>query len=375
MATEEFVSRFASQRPSPYVLNQVTEEDLAALPPEQRRIFHKPLDNLREHLSTLLPEVLDEVAELAWKYHAEDALFMAFDTVLSRRPLNRHYLEKWMDRQPLLVFSLLKTFVPSEEGLLHEDMASIDILFIVRQILRSANVVGIASLSALERIRSSIASLSITHYLDLLQLAPLCVRAPQLVQEVLLTLHECREPTYSRSPASTYIHKHSLAVACDRAEEANDECPCDDEGHPRRQTKAPLLVDLRPVEDKPAEILAHIRVDAPAAIQLHSHVRLRAGSKPEKGWVAPIILDGLVLEMSPGQARISLMHTAPPEVFQIQWYLYNAGSIGEPAVSIMFCSLFLIYLFQSNVQGPNGRYTSSRHRKCRMLSIPSYHNR
>lgn len=81
MATEEFVSRFASQRPSPYVLNQITEEELTALPAEQRRIFHKPLDSLREHLSTLLPEVLDKVAELAWKYHAEDALFMTFDTV------------------------------------------------------------------------------------------------------------------------------------------------------------------------------------------------------------------------------------------------------------------------------------------------------
>lgn len=344
MATEEFVSRFASQRPSPYVLNQITDEDLAALPPEQRGIFHKPLDSLREHLSTLLPEVLDEVAEISWKCHAEEVLFMTFDTVLSRRPLNRHYLEKWMDRQPLLVFSLLKTFFPSEDGQLHEDIASLDVLFIVRQILRSANAVGIASLSALERIRSSIASLSITHYLDLLQLAPLCVRPPQLIQEVLLVLHECREPAYSRSPASTYIHKHSLAVSCDRAEEANDECPCDDEGRPRRQSKAPLLVDLRPVEDKSTEVLAHIRVDAPAAIQLHSHVRLRAGSRPERGWVAPIILDGLVMEMSPGQARISLMHTAPPEVFQMQWYLYNAGSIGEPT-RCGLCRLVIHTLF------------------------------
>lgn len=332
VATEDVISRFATQRPSSYVLNRISEEELAALPTEQCGIFLKPLDSLREHLSSLLPEAVDEVAELAWKYHVEEVLFIAFDTILHRKPLNRHWLEKWLDRQPLLVFSLLKTFVPSDDGVLHEDTLSMDI-HIVRQILRSANAVGIASLSALERIRGSISALPTPHYLELLQLAPLCVRAPQLIQETLLVLHECREPAYSQSPASTYIHRHALAVACDRAEEANDECPCDDEGKPKRQSKAPMLVSLHPVEDKTAEVVAHIRVDAPAAVQLHSHVRLRAASKPEKGWVAPIILDGLVLEMTPGEARISLMHAAPPEVLQIQWYLYNAGSTGEMMIS------------------------------------------
>lgn len=333
VATEEFISRFASQRPSPYVLNQINEEALATLPQEQRSIFLKSAESLRDHLAALLPEVLDEAAELAWKFHVDDVLFAIFDTFLGRRPLNHDYLVKWMDRQSPLVFSLLKTFTPSEDGILHEDVSSLD-LFIVRQIIRSANTLGIASLSALERIKTSIAGLSITHYLDLLQLAPLCIRAPQLIQETLLVLHECREPVYAKSPASMYTHKHALAVACDRAEEANDECPCDDEGRPRRQSKSPLLVDVHPVEGKLQEIVAYIRVDAAVPIQLHSHVRLRAASKPEKGWAAPIILDGLVLEMSPGEARISLMHTAPPEAYSMQWYLYNAGSIGDACLSV-----------------------------------------
>lgn len=291
-------------------------------------VFYESEFKVKEYLSRQPLDALDECAEFAWRYHADHQLFWIFDAIISPVPLNLPYVENWVDREPLLVFSVLKKFVPSETGFLHEHTSSLGRL-ITKQIIRSANIVGIASLVALEKIKGTIATLNIVHYLELLELAAMSVRSPELVQEILLVLHECREITRSTSASLAHIHQHALAIACDRAEEAGDECPCDENGRPRKQHIAPALVPLFPVEGKLSEAVAHIRVDAPSAIRLHSHVRLRAASKPEKGHVEPSVLDAIVLEANAGEVKLLLIHTPPPEYVQMQWYIYNAGSVGE----------------------------------------------
>ncbi len=125
-----------------------------------------------------------------------------------------------------------------------------------------------------------------------------------------------------------YAHKQGLAVAFDRAQEAADGCPCDDDGQIKRQRSAPAVVPLLPVNDHPFDVVAHVRVDSPSTVRLHSHVRFRAASKPEKGVGESVILDGLVTLSESGEIRVSLVHRPPPEFARMQWYLYDVGSVG-----------------------------------------------
>ncbi|KAI0051209.1 RdRP-domain-containing protein [Auriscalpium vulgare] len=327
VATEDYIKRMAHQA-STYQVNAMQDADLGALPDAHKIVFTATEAVVKSHLASaeLGLEDLDKCAENAWRFHLDDHLFWIFDAMLARLPLDEAYLSKWMTKEPLLVYSLLKTFVPSEDGDLQAEAAALTFP-VVQHIIRSANAVSIASLVALEKVKGTIASLDITLYLNLLDLVTLAVRAPQLVQETLFVLHECREAVRSQSSAMEYIHKHVLAVACDRAEEAGDECPCDEDGRLKRQRNAPALVPLLPVEDKPSEVIAHIRVDASSTIRLHSHVRLRTASKPEKGHREPAILDGVVTQAQLGEVRISLVNIPPPEFAQMQWYLYDAGSV------------------------------------------------
>jgi hypothetical protein len=125
-------------------------------------------------------------------------------------------------------------------------------------------------------------------YLHLLMLASLSVRSSELVQEVLLVLHECRADVMAQSPMMEYAHKHALGITFDRAEEAADECPCNDQGRPKKprgRGPPPATVRLVPVPDEPTQVIAHVRVDEPTPVRIHSHVRLQAVSDPEKGWV------------------------------------------------------------------------------------------
>ncbi|TFY74672.1 hypothetical protein EWM64_g9340, partial [Hericium alpestre] len=325
VATEEFMKRFGHQETT-FQPNTLENADLGKLHESQRPIFTAQVDEAKTLLAAESLSSLDECAEFAWKHHADDQLFWIFDDMLARLPLDRDYIGKWMQREPLLVFSLLKCYPPTESGLLHDEVASMDTL-IATQIVRSANIVGIAALVALEKIHESLAALHVSQYLEVLELVPTSVRAPQLVQELLFVMHECREPARARSSSMAYVHQHALHISFDRAEEANEECPCDEQGRPKKQRSAPAQVPLHAVDGKPFDVKADIRVDSPSAIRLHSHVRLRAASKPEKGHLEPVVMDGVVSSAQAGESTISLMHTPPPEFDKMQWYLYNAGSV------------------------------------------------
>ena len=272
--------------------------------------------------------------ELCLDNHAYDELFWAFYTIIT--PIQRMDVDvtkEWIERHPPLVYCLLKTEPPTEDRFVspyHDDLE----LTIIQNVIKSANRIGIASLVALEKIAASIARVSMDEYLHLLMLASLSVRSSELVQEVFLVLHECRADAISRSPMMEYAHKHALGITFDRAEEAADECPCNDQGRPRKtrgRGPPPAIVRLVPVPDEPTQVIAHVRIDEPTAVRIHSHVRLQAVSDPEKGWIGgrPVV-DAVVVLAKKGEMKMELQYPLPPEYARMQWRMYNAGSVGKP---------------------------------------------
>jgi hypothetical protein len=282
---------------------------------------------LEEQLSRMTPDQWDTILNFSLEYHAENELFSTFHAILADVPIRREAVIRWMERESQLVFALLKKFPPDNSCSLPEETAPL-VSYIVRNIIRSANKFGIASLVALEKIAASIARIPMQEYFKLLTLASLSVRVPQLAQEILLVLNESRAEAIAESGASRYAHKHALAVAFDLAEEAADECPCDENGRPKKQKNAPIIVQLAPDSENSHLVKAFVRIDLRTSVRLHSHVRLQAASKPEKEWLEAPVMDGLVTQAMKGELRIELLHPAPPEMSRMDWKMYSAGIIG-----------------------------------------------
>ncbi|KAH6906119.1 RNA-directed RNA polymerase [Coprinopsis sp. MPI-PUGE-AT-0042] len=191
---------------------------------------------------------------------------------------------------------------------------------IIRAIVRSANETRIAALVALEKLACNYRpALSTRDYFNILMLVALSVRSHNLAREVLLVLHESRlnQRPQPLSPSDRYMHKHSLNIVVDRAEEAGDECPCNDDGQPRKQRTPPAQVKLSFVDSNHTLVKAAIRLDARTNARLHSHVRLKATSKAENKW--------LTLPMNRGEMVIELKQPAPPELERMDWVIYDAG--------------------------------------------------
>ncbi|KIK70231.1 hypothetical protein GYMLUDRAFT_150630 [Collybiopsis luxurians FD-317 M1] len=327
VSTEEFIKRF-THVDSTYVPNTLQNADLSSLPEELHVVFTEPENFVRNFLAhpDITPEKLDQCAKFAWTHHAEHQLFWIFDAMISQRPPYLAFILEWLEIYTLLVFCILKKFLSEDSDLLPEPWTDLGPA-IIRQIVRAAYAVPIAALYALERLRNIVADIEFHNYLELLELATIAIRAPQQVQETLIVLHECREAAWAQSPMREYAHKQALAVAVDRAQEAEDTCPCDENGNIKRQRSAPIVVPLLPVESDDFQVIAHIRVDSPSTVRLHSHVRFRAASKPEKGEIDSAILDGLVTVSESGQIRVKLVRRPPPEFASMHWYLYDAGII------------------------------------------------
>ena len=335
VATEAYIGRLAQQK-LPYSLNRLEDVDWSL----GDRAWMKELFNpkaSREKIQGVLQNKditdVDKVLALCLDNHAYDELFWAFYTIIT--PIQRMSVDvtkKWIERHPPLVYCLLKTQPPTDDHFVSPYLADLE-LVIVQNIVKSANQAGVASLVALEKISASVARLSMDEYLHLLLLASLSVRSSGLVQEILLVLHECRAGVMSQSPMMEYAHKHALGITFDRAEEAADECPCSDQGRPKKpkgRGPAPATVRLVPVPDEPTQVIAHVRIDEPTAARIHSHVRLQAVSDPEKGWVGgkPVV-DAVVVLARKGEMKMELQYPLPPEYAQMQWRMYNAGSVGK----------------------------------------------
>ncbi|KAJ3981779.1 RdRP-domain-containing protein [Lentinula detonsa] len=329
VTTEEYLKRF-SHVDTTYSLNTLQEADLDSLPETLRVVFREPASesHVKRYLSTadITAQLLDQCAAFAWKHHADHHLFWIFDSILNLQPVNQDLVLEWLGTQPLLVFCILKKFLSDETDSLPAPWTALG-PSIVQHIIRAAYAVPVASLYALERLKAIVAAIEFHNYLELLELVTISIRAPQQVTETLLVLHECREVVRATSPAKEYAHKQALAVTIDRAQEAADVCPCDEDGKIKRQRSAPTVVPLFPVEEDVLHVIAHIRVDSPTSVRLHSHVRFRAASKPQKGEMESDILDGLVTLSESGEIRVRLVRRPPPEFERMQWYLYDVGSV------------------------------------------------
>ncbi|GLB39377.1 putative RNA dependent RNA polymerase [Lyophyllum shimeji] len=286
---------------------------------------HTP-ESMNTHLSNKTASEIDKIMHFALKHHADEEMFLVFEFVIARAPLDRGLVKKWMEMFPPLVFSLLKFFAPRDDGALAEEIAGIA-HDICRNIIRCSNSLGIAVLVALEKVWKAIADMDVEQYFDLLMLAALSVRSRHLVQEVLLVLNDCRIKEGLMSSSMKYGCRVALSIAFDRAEEAADECPCDDSGKPRRQRTPPAQVKLAFIPDDPNYIKAVVRIDAGSSVRLHSHVRLQATSKATNRWTETLVLDGLVVVASKGELKITLLHPPPPEMERMDWNMYNAGII------------------------------------------------
>ena len=287
-------------------------------------------ETMQQYLSEKTMPEIEKIITVAIHYHAEDEIFLIFAHAIGQQPLSQTFVTTWIERYPSLVFALLKAYPPDEEAQAHPEIASL-IHHIVRNIVRSANDTRIAALVTLEKLAKSIGVMDLDQYIDILMLTSLSVRSKQLVQEVLLVLNDCRLHHSSESAAAAYGHKHALGVVFDRAEEAADECPCNDDGRPRKKQKvAPshAKVTFGPEYQESGQVIATIRVDARTSIRLHSHVRLQAASKAENRWLEAPIMDGVVTQASKGELKINLFHPGPPEMEVMDWNLYDAGSIG-----------------------------------------------
>ncbi|KAJ7598370.1 RNA-directed RNA polymerase [Mycena floridula] len=325
IATETRVGRFEREI-LPYRLNSLADVDWEKHPEWIRPIFSsaKPEDQMPQLLSRILESELDVVMEFGLLYHADEAVYWIFQYIVSLEPLRRDSVLRWMNQHPSLAFAALHKYPVTDSGVLDPVITPLE-HDILRNIVRSANVMGIASLVALEKLSGTISSLPFDIYADLLWLTAHSVRSQQLVQEVLLVLNDARLSSGSTDPAWRYGNKYALGIVFDRAEEAADECPCHDNGRPKRQRTPPSQTKLTRIPENPQQVKATLRVDAKSGIRLHSHVRLQSASQEETLGEA-VVLDGFVVQASKGEVTIDLVCPAPPELERMDWNLYDAGS-------------------------------------------------
>ena len=326
--TETYIRRF-DEEAVPYSMNSLSGVDWATKPHWFKGLFvpKQSIEGMQGQLTTRSAQELEQIMLFCLDYRAEYEMFWTFDLMITTIPL-ADSVPSWVDRCPPLVFALLKKYAPDDSHCLKPEVAGIGVT-IVQNVIRSANMLGIATLVALEKVSGSISQIDMANYLDLLMLAAHCVRSGNLAQEVLLVLNDARAPIIAQSDIYAYIHKHALAVAFDRAEEAADECPCDEKGTPRKRSSAIPILQLIPVASELSTAVAHVRIDIPNPVRLHSHVRLQAATEPEKGWVECPVIDGIVVQASKGELKLELQHPPPPEMTRMQWKMYMAGSVGR----------------------------------------------
>lgn len=304
--------------------------------PAAEGIFTQSLDQARTQLDDASLLDLYKYFKFAIKYRCEDRIFLIFEILLGKEEIPVDQLGTYMDAYPSLAYCVLKKFLPELSGELPDDLASIG-LCVVRNVIRSANHFGIAALAALERLAHEITKLDFQSYCETLWWTVHTVRAPQLFQEVLMTLHDSRATVFSQDNLSGYAHIKALGVVFDRAEEAADTCPCDDAGRPKRQRTPPIHATLRPSKTSPDDdpnpelsfktlVTACIRVDAQTNVRLHSHVRLKVASPAESSVLPATIVDAIVIRASRGELLLDVNYPLPPEWDTIDWLLYDAGS-------------------------------------------------
>jgi hypothetical protein len=292
-----------------------------------KELFTSRLDTaqFRNRVAAKPDAELDELMHFAIRHHAVDQIYDIFEVAIDRAPIDVDRVGAWLDNCPLLVYPLLKLCLPDPPTSLlppYNELTE----HILRSVILSANEARAPALVALEKLASVLAEIPLELYLDLLWLAALSVRSPQLVQEVIIVLDERRSCVSETSKGMAYAHHHAKAIAIDRAEEAAQTCPCGENGVPLRQKTSPIQTPLLAIPSKPKAVKVHIRVDSTPGIRLHSHVRLKEAGTPTNA-LDRRVMDGIVTQSARGEATIEVLHPLPADFDKHDWLLYNAGSI------------------------------------------------
>ena len=327
--TEEYVGRFAREL-IPYNVKSVRDVDWSAHPKWIKDLFVPRLSEVmfKQLLPDLQHEQLQTLMTFALQHRADNELYWTFDLIVTLQPLKVDMINTCLHKNPSLVYVLLKAYPPTDSLLLPEQLGDLKIP-ILRAIIRSANALGVATLVALEKIAQSINNMEMNEYVELLILVALSIRPKTLLQETLLVLHESTSASREGSPATAYLHKHALAIAFDCAEEAADVCPCDDTGRPRNTKSSYQVLRLIQTEDSDeGHVDVHFRVDLSVPIRLHSHVRLQCVSDPQNAFIDRAVVDGVVTKAFRGEITVELFHPLPPEFAEMQWRIFDAGSLG-----------------------------------------------
>lgn len=326
--TEQVLPRFERGEVKTYAPKSVKDLRESWVVEHIRELFRlEPLDFLEE-IRAFEVQRLEDLLQYAWTHNAHSYGFYIFEVMSLRASeglVELNQLRHWLGIDPAMVYALLKVYMVQEEG--QNIFRGLDDI-IVESIIASANTYSISAPMTLERLRPAITGLDFRKYSDIMWLTACSVRSLALASDILATLVETRSGIASRSRSLEYAHRHVWAVCLDRAEDADSECPCTDDGRPRRQKKAPPKVPLKKTDEERV-VDAQLRIDSPTHVKLHSHVRLQAASQPERG-VDPRgrpIMDGVVSGSRRGELRIHLLHTPPIDLEDIEWYLYPAGDI------------------------------------------------
>lgn len=327
---------------------------------------------------------LNEVMQLALKYHEEERAFWIFEALYKHSDANTDEIAAWLLRYPHLVFNLLHHTLEGAERL----PSPFDTIFytIIEAVVMSINDAPVAALVAIEKLKIEISELGFRDYCSLLWKASMMARSRDVFQEALLVLQEQRE-TAGAASTNENAYRQSLQIAFERAEDSFENCPCDEEGRPAKQRQPPVRVAIHPKKPKvkpappatapntapapapeptsapeleptsasasaqdpapasapaplpsspsdqpsgtnPPTVVADIRVDKPSTARLHSHVRLTAASKPDKQgkWWRREILDGVIKVSFKGEVEIELFQHPPPEYASMEWNMYDCGS-------------------------------------------------
>ncbi|OBZ65910.1 ATP-dependent helicase upf1 [Grifola frondosa] len=314
--TEELLKRFD------YTAQSFTPNTLVGIDwshdPVGRRIFINSVEDANRALLDLDHNRLRNYFKFAIQHRAESRIFLIFEAFLGNEESSLDMVAACMEEYPSLAYSVLKKHLPEGPGPLPQAVSHLAPP-IIRNIIRSSNSLGIAALAGLERLASNIDDLDVATFFDILWLTSLSVRPPELVQEILLVLHEGRTASRSRSKVLEYAHKNALGIAFDRAEEAGDACAF---VPPKAADGQEMDIDA----GGKITVTARIRVDAPTPIRIHSHIRLQVASSPEGSPIPRAVVDAVVTRASRGELWLDVKQPLPPEWKSVDWNLYDAGS-------------------------------------------------
>ncbi|EED83017.1 predicted protein [Postia placenta Mad-698-R] len=359
--TDEFLRRF-DKTLHPFSTNSINSYDWGDDVLGQQVFAPNALKDEVAHLLLTKPHAsVHRYIELAIVHCAEGHIFLLFNILLHREDIPLDNIDACMQQHPPLAYSVLKHCLPTGPARLPDAMAPLA-TFIIRNVICSATHFGITALAAVDWLANDLTRINLAAYLNLLWSVTLGVRAADLVQELLLVLHEQRSAGESADAdtARHYVYQTALGIAFDCAEETADMCPCDKLGHPQRQRTTPTFARLIPSEakentgktkedagnakgkaredtgkakeetgtakedaDAPApmqaaplmHVTAHVSVDGPMLIWIHLHVRLRVVLPEERmsptARVCAGVLDTVVLRTGMGKLYFELQHPLP----------------------------------------------------------------